>query len=1124
MRCTCLSAPVVFLFCLLAAPWSNGLVIVTGSTSPSAGSDAWRGASPVLASGVDIGYQGYGKLTVSGGSGLSNTFANIGYIDGVTGEVSITGTNSSWTNSSILRVGYFGNGVLTVSGGGRVSNTYAYIGYDKDGSGQVTVTGANSSWESSNDLHVGYYGTGTLAIADSGSVVVNGRTYVEYNNSASGSIAFNAGTLTTGGLFADAANLSGSGTVTTRGLVGDGYDLLVFDASDTAVTQLTNGSETLTFTVAADGTASMGADMRVINGAQIHSTQGFLGYFSADVTNAEVTGTGSSWTNSSDLSIGYSGNGVLTVSGGGNVSNQKGYIGYNSGGVGEVMVTGEDSDWTNSSNLYIGYSGDGTLMITDSAEVSSSSSYIGYGSGSYGEVSVSGTGSSWSHEYSGRLYIGYYGDGVLRISGGATVANGSAEIGYYGDSVSEVTVTGAGSSWTNRSNLTVANNGDATLMISDGASVSDITGTIGDRAGSTGRVTVTGVESKWTNTGGLYVGYSGDGSLTIADSAAVNVDGTTFVQYQSTATGRIVFNGGTLTTGGLVADAENLSGTGTIMTSGLIGDHYGDMIFNGSNTAVIPLVDGDDTLVITITADGTASMGADMHVINGAQIASTNGFLGHFSGDVTNAEVIGTGSSWANSSDLSVGYSGNGLLKISDGGSVSNRQGFIGDNAGSSGEVLVTGEGASWTNSSSLSVGESGLGMLMVSEGGSASSSTSYIGNKSGGVGQVTITGSDSSWSAGAIYVSYVGSGELTVSDGASVSSSYGYIGYYNYNPGVVTVTGVDSTWTNSGQLHIGEKGEGILTISDGGSVSNSYGYIGYSSGSVGKVTVTGLGSSWTNTSSLFVGSSGSGVVTVSDGAQIVAISSMGVNASSTVNLALSSRNDSLLKIGDDSHTSAGLMNNGTVNLFSVGSMSAGTYTPISAGTSGSIGGSGTYRGFGGSWNGTSGEFIVNALTGVSFGTYSSSMAGLRLMYGDGSFISAFADDSTGADFTVEVVTDTGLEEAIVAYTITSATVSIEDVLLCFDVEDYIGADGYLLMYRASAADEWGEYDYTVVSSFYTEQDGYLSLVASVDADTGIGGYGDYALIAVPELEQFAAILGLLVLLAACRRGMREKC
>ena len=54
-----------------------------------------------------------------------------------------------------------------------------------------------------------------------------------------------------------------------------------------------------------------------------------------------------------------------------------GYIGDNSGSAGTVTVDGFDSTWSNSSGLYVGYSGNGTLKITGGGAVSNTYCYIG---------------------------------------------------------------------------------------------------------------------------------------------------------------------------------------------------------------------------------------------------------------------------------------------------------------------------------------------------------------------------------------------------------------------------------------------------------------------------------------------------------------------------------------------------------------------------------------------------------------------------------------------------------------------------------------------------------------------------------------------------------------------------
>ena len=90
------------------------------------------------------------------------------------------------------------------------------------------------------------------------------------------------------------------------------------------------------------------------------------------------------------------------------------------------------------------------------------------------------------------------------------------------------TVTGVGSKWTNLGELYVGRSGNGMLTIEAGGEVSSGTintfsSYIGSGLNSTGKVTVTGAGSKWTNSGNLYVGISsGNGELTIDDGGLVS--------------------------------------------------------------------------------------------------------------------------------------------------------------------------------------------------------------------------------------------------------------------------------------------------------------------------------------------------------------------------------------------------------------------------------------------------------------------------------------------------------------------------------------------------------------------------------------------------------------------------
>ena len=80
--------------------------------------------------------------------------------------------------------------------------------------------------------------------------------------------------------------------------------------------------------------------------------------------------------------------------------------------------------------------------------------------GSHGAVTVTGPGSIWTNGTTGGLNIGSFGTGTLTIANGGKVINitpAAANIGNGAGSQGTVTVTGAGSTWTNSSGVNIGN-------------------------------------------------------------------------------------------------------------------------------------------------------------------------------------------------------------------------------------------------------------------------------------------------------------------------------------------------------------------------------------------------------------------------------------------------------------------------------------------------------------------------------------------------------------------------------------------------------------------------------------------------------------------------------------------
>ena len=155
------------------------------------------------------------------------------------------------------------------------------------------------------------------------------------------------------------------------------------------------------------------------------------------------------------LNIGSFGTGSLTIANGGTVINNTAFtanIGPGPSSLGTVVVTGAGSTWTNSSDVVVGGLGTGTLTVENGGTVNSGGGSVGsFGSGT---VTVTGLGSTWNVGPTGGFDVGRggTGTGTLVIANGGKVINttpANANIGSFAGSQGTVTVTGAGSTWSN---------------------------------------------------------------------------------------------------------------------------------------------------------------------------------------------------------------------------------------------------------------------------------------------------------------------------------------------------------------------------------------------------------------------------------------------------------------------------------------------------------------------------------------------------------------------------------------------------------------------------------------------------------------------------------------------------
>jgi T5SS/PEP-CTERM-associated repeat protein len=611
---------------------TNGATTTSGVQTVIVGNLSGDEGQLAINSGSLLTTNGNGStIGTYGGTSVANGTSYLGLNIGSTGTATISGANSSWTNSRYLSVGYYGTGMLTIQDGGIVSNSNGFIGNGSGSTGTVTVSGANSSWANSEWIEVGYYGTGMLTIQDGGSVITK-----------NGSIG---------------SNSTSNGTATVNG----------------ANSTWTN-NQLLFVGFIGRGTLS------IQNGGSVSNISGYIGYLTGSNSNgsATVNGTNSIWTNSSSLYVGYNSAGTLSIQNGGSVSNTFGYIGYTTGSNGSATVSGANSIWTNSQSLYIGGTstnsgGSGALTISNGGKVTVAGTtkiwnsdtvtvnggtlstgsldrtlgtfnfhdgFVKVNGGSYtqagtmlmvnanaaGKTPMLELNGNGTHSAISEVRIGDNMNGSLTVSGGRKLTNtGVANLGYLSGSNGTTTVTGTGSEWIN-TGTTVGNEGYGTLLISAGGVVTDNNSVLGSFPGSTGTATVTDVGSLWKSNQTLLVGRQGNGTINIQAGGQV-INTYAYVGRNAGTTGNVAVTG--------------------------VGSQW------------INLLD----LYVANEGNGTLNISA------GGKVTSNSGYISYQAGSSGTVTVTGVGSEWINSSQLHIGGSinsvgGIGLVAVNDGGQV----------------------------------------------------------------------------------------------------------------------------------------------------------------------------------------------------------------------------------------------------------------------------------------------------------------------------------------------------------------------------------------------------------------------------------------------------------------------
>jgi len=207
---------------------------------------------------VRIGQTANGSVTIDSTSGVLSQFAYIGNTSGYTGEFSVNGAGSTWTNASRLYDGFYGTGTLNITGGGVVNNDFACLGYYADSVGTAKVDGKDSKWTNTSDLYVGYGATGPGNHrrrrsqqrhrfigydADPPTSISTGRVYGDGTNSK----WTNNADLAVGYYGNGTLNITGGGAVAATSVYVSSLSLLAIDVGNGSQLAVNNGTGAITY-------------------------------------------------------------------------------------------------------------------------------------------------------------------------------------------------------------------------------------------------------------------------------------------------------------------------------------------------------------------------------------------------------------------------------------------------------------------------------------------------------------------------------------------------------------------------------------------------------------------------------------------------------------------------------------------------------------------------------------------------------------------------------------------------------------------------------------------------------------------------------------------------------------
>ena len=522
--------------------------------------------------------------------------------------------------------------------------------------------------------------TGQLASVVDQNTIINSLTV----NSDAGITTGDAATLTIN----NALNVNDGTLAIKGGIVVNSASATIGNSGSGTGAMTVDGAGTVwnnTNLVLVGGTGS-NASLVVSNGGMATTGGAVIGDAAASGHNAvRVTGPSSAWTITNGINIGGAGgNNSLLISNGGTVDSGGVILGDQStSSENSATVSGSNSQWF-ASTIYVGNAGASNTLFVGAGGTLDARGHdilLGVVSGSdTNKLDVSDTGSTVKN--AANLYVGYAGksNALFVEHGGELKAAGDLFVGYGGSNNS--------------------------LDIIVGGKVTNANASVGSQSGSSNNaVSVTGAGSLWTNNGTFYLGESGSGNtLTISLAGKVTVTGTAKDAV-------IGLNSGSANNTLTVKDSDSEftnaatiyvgdSGSGNkmeILAGGKVTGHNARIGFNDTSNNNTVNVDGSGS---TWTGNGTLRVGGSgsnnaLNITNGGTVGMAgNNFIGYAANALDNSVSVSGTSSAYSAGALFVGESGAGTLNVSGSATATvgaNGTGTVtlGDKTGSTGTLNI---------------------------------------------------------------------------------------------------------------------------------------------------------------------------------------------------------------------------------------------------------------------------------------------------------------------------------------------------------------------------------------------------------------------------------------------------